>query len=118
MRILKDDVPDFTGKLSVTAKDAEGNIATLPADLIVTGTSDNPSAIALTQNPTDKFSFSLHVGGPNVDGSPAQANVVVNVSTADGKLVGTADESFTVTAGDPTEITVGKLEFPALSPEA
>ena len=117
MRIVKADLGDFPGVLSVTAKDSEGNVAALPADLIVEGSSDNPTAIELKQSTNDKFSFTLHVGGPNADGTPSQANLVINVFTADRTLIGTADETFTVTAGDAAAISVGKLDFPTLPAE-
>lgn len=113
MRIVKADRPDFGGKLSIEAFDSEGNKTKLPEDLTVEASSDNPSAIEISQDPNDQYSFTLHVGSPNADGSEAQANVVVNV-LRDGILVGTANEAFTVTAGDPQSIVVGSLSFPDL----
>lgn len=113
MKIVKADRQDFAGKLTVEAFDSEGNKTKLPDDLTVEATSDNPSAIEVTQDPNDKFAFSLHVGSPNADGSEAQANVVVNVFE-NTILIGTASETFTVTAGDPSKITVGALSFPDL----
>lgn len=108
--------PDFSGRLRLVARDSEGHVTALPEDLDIQYLSDNPTAIEIIPNPTDPHQFTVHVGGPNPDGSPAQATLTANVFR-NNVLIGVASEVFIVTGGAAEVIQVGALEFDLTAPE-
>lgn len=120
MQVLSATQPDFSGQVVVSSfRDEEGNIVTDPAkisaylaDVNVEYNVDNSAAIAVTPDPADQWKFRTHVGGNNPDGSDAQASLIVNLRKgAEGTLVGTGSESFTVTAGEIASIADVGLQF-------
>ena len=114
MIIVKDTQPDVrytVGGFKVV--DAE-NHPVPGAVVAVTVESDNPAAVAVTPD-ADPASGSVSFGGPNDDGSPANATVLATVKIGDA-VVGTFSETFTVTAGDPTAIQGGAITFEGLTP--
>jgi hypothetical protein len=115
MIIVKDTQPDVTFAIAFNVVDAEGSPVPAPPGLTVETVSDNPSAVAVIPGATDREG-SVHFGSPNPDGSPALANITVSVKTADGTLIGSFGEQFTVTAGDPTAIAGGTITFADLTP--
>ncbi len=115
MPTYKSDKPDFDVMAKIAAKDSEGNIiadAPIPAGFSFTVTSDNPACIEVSQDPTNAKSVHYHIGGPNPDSTPSQANVVASLMDATGNLVSTGGSLVTVTVGDPTEITSIDLGLP------
>lgn len=108
MYIVKDDNPDVGYSVSVgEVKDAEGN--TIPdAQVKVEVSSDNPSVVAVAVGADGK-------SGRVSFGSPGQANVTVNVTNANGDLLGSGAASFTVTTGDPASIAGVSVAFEGLT---
>lgn len=115
MIIVKNDQPDVAYVASFSVVDAEGSPVPNPAGLTIEVTSDNPSAVSVLPD-ADPKTGSVHFGSPNPDGSPAIANITVAVKLADGTLIGSFGEQFTVTAGDPAAIAGGTIVFEGLTP--
>jgi hypothetical protein len=108
MPVYKADHADFDGRIVIGAVDSEGDIITdapIPAGHTLTITSDNPTAFTATQDTADAKLVHYHVGSPNTDGSPSQANVTATLTDPAGNMVATGASQVTVTAGDPTAIT-------------
>jgi hypothetical protein len=115
MPIYKADKPDFDFNLVLGAVDSEGNVisdAPIPTGHKLTVTSDNDAAFQVTQDATDPKLVHAHVGGPNTDGSPSQANVTANLTDPLGNLVATGGALVTVTVGDPASITNISVNLP------
>jgi hypothetical protein len=108
MPVYKADKPDFSARIIIGAVDSEGNVisdAPIPAGHTLTVTSDNPACITATQDTADPKLVNYHIGGPNTDGTPSQANVSATLSDPVGNMVGTGASQVTVTVGDPAAIT-------------
>lgn len=114
MIIVKNTQPDVRYACAFNVVDAEGSPVP-DAKVAVEVVSDNPSAVEILPD-ADPRTGAAHFGSPNPDGSPATANITVNVKLPDGTLVGSFGEQFTVTAGDPTAIAAGTIGFEGLAP--
>lgn len=115
MPTYKADKPDFDFNLVLGAVDSEGNVisdAPIPTGHTLTVTSDNAAAFAVTQDAADPKLVHAHVGGPNPDSTPSQANVTANLFDPVGTLVATGAAQVTVTVGDPASITNIAVNLP------
>ncbi len=112
MYIVKDNTADTPYQISFVITDAEGSPVPQP-DVDVKVASDNEGAVKVI--PIDLLTGTINFGSPNADGTPAIANLTVNVSLKDGTLIGSFGAQFTVTAGDPAAIAGGKIEFAGLT---
>lgn len=104
--------PDAGFSLVVAATDDEGHPITDPAELAkltVEVINSDDSVFAATIDPDDNRKGGYHVGGPG------QATVTQNLMNADGELIGTGTDAFTVTTG-PAKLGSVKSEFEALTP--
>lgn len=111
----KDDRPDFDFSVAIAATDSEGHFipdSPIPAGHTLTVTSDNPDAFTVTQDANDPKLIHAHVGGPNADSTPAQANVVANLMDPANNLVASGVAQVIVTVGDPTAITAISVNLP------
>ncbi len=100
----------------VDVTDSEGNVITDPAQLAALGfeaTSNDPSVFEVTLD-TDQPDGAKRVGGYHV-GAPGQAAVTSNLKQADGDLIATGTDGFTVTTGEATLGSVN-AEFEGLTP--
>lgn len=116
MPTFKSNREDFTFNIVLGAVDAEGNVisdAPIPTGHTLTVTSDNTACFEVTQDATSPKVVNCHVGGPNPDGTPSQANVVANLFDPSSNLVATGANQVTVTVGDPTSITNIAVNLPA-----
>ncbi len=96
--------------------DSEGNVITDPAQLAALGfeaTSSDPSVFEVTLD-VDQPDGAKRVGGYHV-GAPGQAAVTSNLKQADGDLIATGTDGFTVTTGEATLGSVN-AEFEGLTP--
>ncbi len=88
---------------AVTATDSEGNPITDPAELAklpFTVINSDESVFAVTLD-ADQPDGAHRVGGYHV-GAPGQATVTGNLTQADGDLIATGTDAFTVTTGEAT----------------
>ncbi len=116
MATYKSDKLDFDFSIVIGAVDSEGNVisdAPLPAGHTLTVTSDNPAAFSVVQDAADSKLIHAHVGGPNPDSTPSQANVTASIFDPASTLVATGAALVTVTVGDPTAITNLVVNLPA-----
>jgi len=96
--------------------DSEGNPITDPeqlAKLLFEATSSDPSVFEVTLD-ADQPDGAKRVGGYHV-GAPGQAAVTSNLKQADGDLIATGTDGFTVTTGEATLGSVN-AEFEGLTP--
>ena len=115
---IPDDTPDGTFSLAVTASDSEGHPITDPAllaALVAEVINSDETGFAATLDATDNRKGTYHVGGPNDDGSPKQCTVTQNLKDADGNIIATGTDSFTVTTG---KVALGSVTatFDGLTP--
>lgn len=115
MPIYPSDKPDFDAVLTIDGLDSEGfpvkNIP-VPANHVLTVTSDNAAAFSIVQDAADARILHCHVGGPNADGTPAQSNVLANLVDPVGNLVATGGGLVTVQAGAVVTISGINLNLP------
>lgn len=97
--------------------DSEGNPVPVTA-LTYEISSDNPSAVALTPSGDNPLTGTVAFGAPNPDGSPALANVNVQVKSEDGTLLGSFGAQFTVPPGAASAIVGGGITFEGLTEQA
>jgi hypothetical protein len=113
---IPDDTPDGRVTFNLSATDAEGQPITDPAELAKLGfelSNTNEDAFAVTLD-ADQPDPSKRVGGYHV-GAPGQSALTSNLKDADGNLIGTGTDGFTVTTG---KVSLGavKSEFDGLTP--
>jgi hypothetical protein len=97
---IPDDQPDGRVTFHLSATDAEGQPITDPAVLAtltfeVASSDENAFAVTLDAEQPDPLN---RVGGYHV-GAPGQAAVTGNLKDADGNIIGTGTDGFTVTTG-------------------
>ena len=110
------DQPDGRVTFHISATDSEGNPITDPAELAKLQfevVNSNDAAFVVTMD-ADQPDPANRVGGYHV-GSPGQGTVTSNLKQADGDLIATGTDGFTVTTG---EATLGSVTgtFEGLSP--
>jgi hypothetical protein len=107
--IVKDDNPDVGFAVTVgEVTDSEGQV--IPdAQLTVEIASSDESVLAVTTNEDGK-SGSVHFGAPGV------APITVQVKDANGNVLGSGGDNFTVTTGDPAAISGVSTSFDGLTP--
>jgi hypothetical protein len=115
---IPDDTPDGRVTFHLNATDSEGVAITDPAELAKLGftvTGSNDAAFVVTLD-TDQPDPANRVGGYHV-GAPGQAAVTENLTAADGTLIGTGTDGFTVTTG---KVALGSVDakFDGLTPIA
>ncbi len=96
--------------------DSEGNEISDPAQLAALGfeaTSSDPAVFEVTLD-VDQPDGAKRVGGYHV-GAPGQAAVTSNLKQADGDLIATGTDGFTVSTGEATLGSVN-AEFEGLTP--
>lgn len=113
---IPDNTPDGRVTFRLSATDEEGQPITDPAQfakLVFEAVSSNEDAFTITLD-VDQPDPMNRVGGYHV-GKPGQAAVTSNLKKANGDLIGTGTDGFTVTVG---EIALGsvKAEFEGLTP--
>src|SRR5262245_50594095 len=95
MPTYKSDRPDFDFSVTITATDSEGNAipnSPIPAGHTLSITSDNAAAFSVAQDAANPQLIHAHVGGPNADGTPSQANVTANLFDPANNLVASGDD--------------------------
>jgi hypothetical protein len=111
--IVKDDNPDVLLTVELgDVLDGEGKVIPNAAINVEAGSTDENvvSATPITDDAT-KRSWNIHFG------APGQASVNVQASSvADGLLLSTGSDGFTVTTGDPKSISSIKTTFAGLTP--
>lgn len=115
MPTYKSDRPDFDFTITINATDSEGNVipdAPIPAGHTLQVVSDNPAAFEVIQDAGDPKLVHAHVGGPNADGTPSQANVNASLFDPANNLVAAGVALVAVTVGDPTTITEIDINLP------
>jgi hypothetical protein len=106
--IVKDDNPDVGVKVTVGGvTDSEGQPID-NAQLTIKISSSDDSVLGVTDN--GDGSGSVHFG------APGQASTQYEVSDANGKVLGSGSDGFTVTTGDPAAITGVTAQFDTLTP--
>jgi hypothetical protein len=107
--IVKDDNPDVGFAVTVgDVTDSEGQV--IPdAQLSFEIASSDESVLAVTVNEDGK-SGSVHFGAPGV------AAISVQVKDANGNVLGSGGDNFTVTTGDPAAISSVTTSFEGLTP--
>lgn len=105
--VVKDDNPDVGVKVTVVGGDVDSEGQPVGA-LKIAITSTDDSVVQVTDN--GDGSGSVHFG------APGQASTQYSVSDANGTVLGTGSDGFTVTVGDPTAITSITAEFDGLTP--
>jgi len=107
--IVKDDNPDVGFSVTVGGvTDAEGQ--PIPdAQVTVEVSSTDASVLAVTSNEDGK-SGTVHFG------DPGQASINVSAKSADGTVLATGSDGFTVTVGDPAAIASISTSFDGLTP--
>jgi hypothetical protein len=113
---IPDDQPDGRVTFHLSATDAEGQPITDPAviaSLTFEAMSSNEDAFTVTLD-ADQPDPLNRVGGYHV-GAPGQAAVTGNLKDADGNLIGTGTDGFTVTTG---KVALGAVSatFDGLTP--
>ncbi len=107
--IVKDDNPDVGFAVTVgDVTDAEGQV--IPdAQLSFEVASSDENVLAVTAN-ADGKSGTVHFGAPGV------AAFSVQVKDANGTVLGSGGDNFTVTTGDPAAISGVSTSFDGLTP--
>lgn len=110
---IPDDQPDAGFSLAIIAKDSEGNPITDPAELAkltVEIVNSDDTVFAATLDGSGRAG-TYHVG------NPGQATVTQNLKDADGNLIATGTDAFTVTTG---KVALGGVSasFEGLTPIA
>jgi hypothetical protein len=113
---IPDNTPDGRVTFNLAATDEEGAPITDPAvlaSLSFEAASSDESAFSVALD-ADQPDPTKRVGGYHV-GAPGQAAVTSNLKDADGNLIGTGTDGFTVTTG---KVALGsvKAEFEGLTP--
>lgn len=113
---IPNNTPDGRVTFRLSATDEEGEPITDPAkfaDLIFEANSSNDAAFAVALD-ADQPDPTIRVGGYHV-GASGQAAVTGNLKKANGDLIATGVDGFTVTVG---EIALGSVraEFEGLTP--
>jgi hypothetical protein len=113
---IPDDQPDGRVTFHLSATDAEGQPITdlaVLATLTFEAASSNESAFVVTLD-ADQPDPLNRVGGYHV-GAPGQAAVTGNLKDADGNIIGTGTDGFTVTTG---KVALGSVSatFDGLTP--
>jgi hypothetical protein len=115
MPIYPSDKPDFDAQVAIDGVDSEGfpvkNIP-VPAGFTLAVVSDNTDAFTVTQDTIDARLLHCHVGGPNPDGTPANANVVATLTDPANNVVSIGAAMVTVQAGSVVTITGIALNLP------
>ncbi len=106
--VVKDDNADVGVKVTASgALDAEGN--PIPdAQLTIAISSTDDAVVQATDN--GDGSGNVHFG------APGQASLQYSVSDANGKLLGSGSDGFTVTTGDPASVASVSATFDGLTP--
>jgi len=113
---IPDDQPDGRVTFNLSATDSEGQSITDPAVLATLQfelSNTNEDAFQVTLD-ADQPEPSKRVGGYHV-GAPGQAAVTGNLKDADGNIIGTGTDGFTVTTGKVALGSVGAT-FDGLTP--
>lgn len=113
---IPDDQPDGRVTFNLSVTDAEGQPITDPAELAKLGfelSNTNENAFSVTLD-ADQPDPAKRVGGYHV-GAPGQAAITANLKDADGNLIGTGTDGFTVTTG---KVALGSVKstFEGLTP--
>jgi hypothetical protein len=113
---IPDDTPDGRVTFNLAATDAEGQPITDPAvlaSLVFEAASSNEDAFSVTLDGEQPDPMKRE-GGYHV-GAPGQAAVTSNLKDADGNLIGTGTDGFTVTTG---KVALGSVtaELSGLTP--
>lgn len=108
--IVKADNPDVGFSLTLgEVKDSEGNVVEAPEGLVTEILSTHEGVVQFIPGDTDRE-------GTVKFGSPGQANLNYNVKTAEGVVLGSGSDGFTITAGDPASIAGITATFEGLTP--
>ncbi len=106
--IVKDDNPDVGFSVALgDVTDSEGNVIA-EAQVSLDIQSSDPNVLAITLN-ADGKSGSVHFGAPGTGSLTVQAS-------ANGKVLGSGGDIFTVTLGDPAAIASVATTFDGLTP--
>lgn len=121
MFTVKADNPDVPYKIMLPSlTDSEGNtLPTQASDFDFSVESSNPGAVEIVpDDDADPTTGSVKFGGPDADGNPNLGSVnVMGIHTPSGKGFSFGAQ-FTVTAGDPADITGGTISFEGLTEDA
>lgn len=108
--VVKDDNPDVGFELTIgEVKDAEGNVIDNPQGLVTEILSTHEGVVQFIPGETDKK-------GTVKFGAPGQANLNYKVTDANGNVLGSGSDGFTVTTGDPASIAGVTATFDGLTP--
>lgn len=108
--IVKDDNPDVGFQLTLgEVKDAEGNVIDNPQGLVTEILSTDEGVVQFIPGATDR-------NGTVKFGSPGVGNLNYKVTDANGTVLGSGSDGFTVTTGDPAAITSISAAFDGLTP--
>lgn len=117
MFTVKANRPDEPYEIILPTLKSEGKvIPTTPADFDWTIESSNPSAVELVADSDENpLTGNVHFGTAQDDGTPALSSVNVMGVHRDSGLAFSFGAQFTVTAGDPDEVSGGTISFPNLT---
>lgn len=108
--IVKDDNPDVGFELILgEVRDTEGNVITDPQGLTKEISSTDESVLGFTPGEPGRGTVNF--------GSPGQASLEYSVKDAQGNVLGSGSDGFTVTTGDPHSIASITGTFDGLTPE-
>lgn len=120
MRVVKDTQAESPYVLTPPDRvlDARGRPITpmpeLKYEVTATAQEGSSGGITVTPDPANPLAGTVSQFNDNEDGSPAVVTVAAAVRLADGTLVGSLAEVFTITAGDPASIQGGGIDFPTI----
>jgi hypothetical protein len=107
--VVKDDNPDVGFELTLgDVTDAEDNVISDPQGLT--------TEILSTHEGVVKFTGTSDKAGTVSFGAPGQANLNYNVKDANGKVLASGSDGFTVTTGDPAAVSSITAKFEGLNP--
>lgn len=117
MYVLKDDNPDVGFQINPpTVVDSEGHPVPGAQPTTAGLVSDNPDVVSVVADPGgDVLKGTIHIGGPNPDGTPALCNLTAKFQDAGGTDIGSLGAQFEVTTGDAAQIVGGSLVFEGLT---
>lgn len=108
--VVKADNPDVGFSLTLgEVKDSEGNVIENPEGLTTEILSTNEGVLGFIPGDNDRTG-TVHFG------SPGQANLNYSVKDADGTVLGSGSDGFTLTTGDPASIAGITATFDGLTP--
>ncbi len=108
--VVEADNPDVGFELILgEVKDSEGNVIENPQGLVTEILSTNDGVVQFIPGATDRT-------GQVKFGSPGQASLQYSVTDANGEVLGSGSDGFTVTTGDPSSIASIEATFEGLTP--